>query len=289
MLLRYGEDGALLRKYGAESGLTAGLLLELALAPDGSLWVATDRGAFHFDNERFKAYTVEQGLNHDLVHAIAADRYGRIFVGTERGTGMLEGGRFVPLEESHEYCRRPTYAVHPSPDGTLWLAKENALTQRLPSGEWRIFRRDPLTPGPRARIIANSVRALAIDDLNHLWIGTHEGLGHFDERAWRRHPFRERFSRSGGPAHNHIETLAWEEGGALWIGYGDARDFEGGAGVTRYKDGEWLHLTEEEGLLDNRVYRIRVGEDGDKWFATARGVSRYRDGEFVDHYQVWGR
>ena len=36
-------------------------------------------------------------------------------------------------------------------DGTLWFAKENALTSWLGGSDWEVFQRDPLLPGPRTR------------------------------------------------------------------------------------------------------------------------------------------
>jgi ligand-binding sensor domain-containing protein len=287
-LLRYASDGSLLRRYTVDDGLGSDRVLELAEGPDGSLWMATAGGVARFDGERFIVYTVEQGLNDDLVHSIAVASDGRIYAGTERGVGVLDGDRFVPFDDTHEFCRRPTYAIHASKDGSLWFAKENALTRRLPDGEWRVFQRDPLLPGPRARIISNSVRALVSDARQQIWIGTHEGLGHFDDHSWRHYRFRERFSGSGGPAHDNVETLAWGGDGALWIGYGDALAFDGGAGATRLRDGEWLHLTVEDGLPDNRVYRIRAGDDGSVWFATANGVARLHEGKLTSYAMPGG-
>ena len=68
---------------------------------------------------------------------------------------------------------------------------------------------------------------------------------------------------------------------------GDALGFDGGAGATRFKDGEWRNLTVEQGLPDNRVYRIRTAEDGSVWFVTAAGVARLQ-GDELESYEIAG-
>jgi ligand-binding sensor domain-containing protein len=279
-LLRFNADGTLAQRLTRRDGLASHGVRQLAFAPDGSLWIATDDGVSRLRQGRFESFTTAEGLEDDRCHAVEVDAAGTVYVGTERGVARFDGSRFEPLHDTHEFSRRATYDIHAADDGTLWMAKENALTHRLGESDWEVFQRDPLLPGPRARLASNTVRAVASDRQGRPWIGTREGLGHLDETGWRRIPFAERFFAGSGPLDNHVAALAVDGEGFVWIGHGDSRDHEGGVGAARFRGDDWRYFTVAEGLPDNRVHRIRPGRDGSVWLATAAGAARYRDGRF---------
>ena len=279
-LLRFAADGTLLEKRTRSDGLAGHALKGLALAPDGALWIASGDGVSRLRDGRIDRFTTADGLNDDRCYGVAIGPEGFVYVATERGVARFDGERFAPFADTHEFSRRPTYAIHAAADGTLWIAKENALTRWLGGSDWQVFQRDPLIPGPRARIVSNSVRAVATDAEGRPWIGTHHRLGHLADEGWRRLAFAERLFAGSGPLDNHVATVAVDDAGGVWIGHGDSRDFEGGVGAARFDDDGWDYFTVADGLPDNRVHRIRVAEDGAVWLATSGGIARYRDGRF---------
>ena len=279
-LLRFAADGTLLEKLSRSDGLSAHDLKGLALAADGALWIATGDGVSRLRDGRIDRFTTAEGLNDDRCHGVAVGPEGFVYVATERGVARFDGERFAPFADTHEFSRRPTYAIHAAGDGTLWMAKENALTRWLGGSDWQVYQRDPLLPGPRARIVSNSVRAVATDAQGRPWIGTHHGLGHMDEQGWQRLAFAERLFAGSGPLDNFIAAVAVDAAGGVWIGHGDAKDFEDGVGAARFDERGWDYFTTADGLPDNRVHRIRVASDGTVWLATSRGIARYADGRF---------
>ena len=279
-LLQFDFDGKLRRKWTRAEGLAGHTLLELEILPSGDVWIASAQGVVRLHKNRPAIYTVDEGLNDERTYAVTSDAQNRLFVGTHRGVNLLEGDRFVPFNDTHEFSRRPTYDIHAATDGTMWFAKENALTQYLGDGRWRVFQRDPVVPGPRSDIPSNSVRHVVTDDLGHPWIGTsNRGLGYFDENKWRHLFHRERDGNDRGLRDNRIAALALDSEGGLWVGHGDSEVAGSYFGVGRLYEEEWTYFTTEDGLPDNRVYRVRV-EDGNAWIATARGAASYSDGRF---------
>lgn len=272
-----GEAGEreLSGKYTRADGLVSNALRALATAPDGSLWIATDDGVSRLRAGVFDRFTARDGLNDPRTYAVAVDASGTVFVGTERGIARFDGTRFVPFSDTHEFARRPTHAIHAAAAGSVWFAKENALTHWLGGSAWEVFQRDPLLPGPRSRLIGNTVRAVASDAQGRPWIGTHTGLGRLDADGWRRWEFAERFFRGNGPRDNRIVTVAVDREGWVWLGYGDTGDYLGGKGATRTRDGEWQHFSFVDGLQDNRVHRVRTAPDGTVWLATSGGAARF--------------
>lgn len=287
-LLHYDRDRRVAGKLTRADGLAGHTLQSLATAPDGSLWIASLQGVTRLREGRLTSYTVKDGLNDDRAYAVAVDAAGRVFVGTHRGVSRLEGDRFVPFDDTHEFSRRPTYDIHSAADGTLWFAKENALTHYLGDGSWRVFQRDPVQAGPRSDIVSNSVRLVVTDYLGNPWIGTADrGLGYFDDRSWTHLAHRERGRWDSGMRDNRVAALAIDREGDLWVGHGDAAVAGRALGVARVRDSDWQYFTQSDGLPGDRVYRVRIDASGDAWIATSRGVAHH-SGEGFDIYHTPG-
>jgi hypothetical protein len=72
----------------------------LAVAADGSLWVATDGGGLlHYRNGRFQSFGPREGLTNEFVIAIAVDRRGDVWAGTNRGLFRRHGEKFERVDE----------------------------------------------------------------------------------------------------------------------------------------------------------------------------------------------
>jgi len=84
-------------QYSVEHGLVSKVVLQIAVAHDGSLWIATPDGVSHMQNERFQNYTVAEGLSSNQVFSVYQDRSGGVWAETQGGIDRLVGERFVPL------------------------------------------------------------------------------------------------------------------------------------------------------------------------------------------------
>src|SRR5216684_3532023 len=84
-------------QYSMEQGLVSKVVLQIAVAHDGSLWIATPDGVSHMQNGHFQNYTVAEGLSSNQVFSVYQDRPGGVWAVTQGGIDRLVGGRFVPL------------------------------------------------------------------------------------------------------------------------------------------------------------------------------------------------
>jgi signal transduction histidine kinase len=84
-------------QYSLEQGLVSKVVLQIAVAHDGSLWIATPDGVSHMQNGHFQNYTVAEGLSSNQVFSVYQDRSGGVWAVTQGGIDRLVGGRFVPL------------------------------------------------------------------------------------------------------------------------------------------------------------------------------------------------
>lgn len=95
-----------------------------------------------------------------------------------------------------------------------------------------------------------------------VWLATASGLVHWSGVD---HSY-VKYTTVDGLAHNVVNVVIRDPGGALWIGA------EGG--VSRLQDGVWTTFTSAQGLAHDRVRDILVAGDGALWFASAGGLSR---------------
>ncbi len=124
---------------------------------------------------------------------------------------------------------------------------------------------------------ATTVSTMYQDDADVLWLGTPEGLYHFDGAD-----FTHR-----GVDFLHLESWEYLPKG----GINDfARDREGNlwfttskAGLVRFDGRRFDRLTEEDGLLSNAISALLVDRQDNLWIGTDRGLSRY-DGARFSHF-----
>ena len=123
----------------------------------------------------------------------------------------------------------------------------------------------------------NSVYDIAQTSDGYLWVGTREGLARFDG---------VRFTVVDDPAapelrHAWVTALCTGKDGSLWVG------LEAG-GVTRLKDGVFLHLSEADGLAGGQVQCLFAARDGIVWVGSRGGLSRCSEGKTGKVTQVHG-
>jgi ligand-binding sensor domain-containing protein len=114
----------------------------------------------------------------------------------------------------------------------------------------------------------NQINDLLIDGQT-VWAATEGGLARWDLATAQ----VRRLTTDNGMPSNHINALAVDADGALWLGT------DRGAVHVR-PDGTLRRFTVKDGLADESVYRVFVAADGAVWFGTGDGATRLeRTGE----------
>jgi signal transduction histidine kinase/ligand-binding sensor domain-containing protein len=84
-------------QYSTGQGLVSTIVLQIVVAHDGSLWIATPDGVSHMQDGRIRNYTVADGLSSNRVLSVYQDRDGTLWAATQAGLDHLVGERFVPF------------------------------------------------------------------------------------------------------------------------------------------------------------------------------------------------
>jgi ligand-binding sensor domain-containing protein len=187
----------------------------LAVAADGSAWMATTHGAVQWTPGQC-AFNDPIGIANVLT--IAADPTGGVWAGTYV-SGALHHSADGLLTSAKAQTDEFVPAMLTAPNGALWLItgdtvnRGNALL-RFKDREWE---RLDLPP----ERIEGGLTGLALAPNNVMWIGTRHGVLYFENGGWRA------LTNADGLADNTILTLLAAPDGALW--------FATPGGLSRYR------------------------------------------------------
>ncbi|WP_400191671.1 T9SS type A sorting domain-containing protein [Hymenobacter sp. B81] len=156
----------------ANSGLHSDVVREVAVADNGTLWVATQTAVQKYDGTSWTTYTQADGLDYTAIKCVAV-RGTTVWVGHDRGLSRFDGTSWINFTNAADLPvglfggnDRTINDVVIQANGTIWLAGSRGLG-RYNGTSWTKFNR------ANSGLNEEAVTALALDEaLNTLWIGT---------------------------------------------------------------------------------------------------------------------
>ena len=268
--LRLGEVKAGETKiYSVRDVLLSNIILSLAAAPNGDVWVGTPDGLNRIRGSAVDSFTSADGLPDDFIRSLLVDGDGSLWIGTRRGLthwmglkrGMLAPARMETFTQANGLGSDLVGAMARDTHGDLWVATLNGLS-RLSGG--RIVNYTTANG-----LSSNVITALLPRADGSLLIGT-------QDRGWNLWD-GQRFSAesSGGLSQTGIHAILDDGIGHLWFatGNGIARCESDGKAVCSH----WIDFGAADGLRSRETatnshpsaWRSR---DGHLWFATPKGL-----------------
>ena len=269
--------------YNPKNGLGDLWVYDLLFEPNGTMWVATWKGASRRHQNGFTTYTMDDGLVDKWVYTIEREPSGVLWFGTEGGINRFDGkvwqgwthkdGLGADLTER----RGLRGDLQPLPGGRNLqghASRADLLGSLRPTLNEK--RAAPAAEEPydeegehhqqRGResqdLNPNYVISSAIDAKGFKWFGTWGGgLSRFDGKQFKN------YTMADGLPGNIINAIEIDKQGIMWIGTNK--------GVSRFDGKGFKNFTTANGLLGDYVYSIAIDPEGNKWFGTFGGVSRY--------------
>ena len=246
----------------------------------------------------WEQWTTRQGLHSDEIWALQRDSRRRIWVADEHGLSLLEPGASRFRSWSQAGIDRPSrcLSLEKSKDGFLWAATyQGKLVQideaTLHGWQLNLPRVSHVFVDSRDRVWASSSEGLFLSERRHgpaefhladpaasgarkiedmvedskgrIWAISSEYLFRFDAPNWTR------LDISMAKLGHHLEDLALDKSGALWIN-------GNGGGVARFQleNGNIAGFTTPH-LSSNEVVFLRVDSRGWVWFGEDHGVELF--------------
>jgi PAS domain S-box-containing protein len=313
-----GTDGGLSREHDGKfsnfsiaEGLSSEKVLTLLALGHDSLWIGTAAGLNHFQNNKFTAYTLRDGLPSNSVNSIYQDGAGDLWIGTQGGLSRFQNGKFENYNAKNGLSDDTVDAIYEDPEGSLWVGTMN--------GGLNQFRKGRFTTHGTAEGLSNPVIWTVTEDhagniwagtdgggLNKftggkfstaqglsgktigalftaadgsLWVSTDKGLDHMHDGKITTYSAKDglpgRRESSGLAPDVLVKAIAQSPDGTLWFG-------TDGGGLCRYRDGQFLTYTTDNGLPSNMILWLTSRRDGGIWIGTIRGLSKFADGRFTN-------
>lgn len=261
------------RNYSVANGLASDVILSLAAAPDGDLWVGTPDGLNRIHAGRIDTFTSSDGLPDDFIRSLLADEDGSLWVGTRRGlthwklSGSLAGPKGMEtFTKATGLGSDLVGALARDASGDLWVATLSGLS-RLHGDQHRISNyttADGLTSNVITALLPRADGTLLIGTQDHGW------------DVWNGHSFSA--AMNNGPEQAAIHAILDDGEGHLWFatGNGIARCDCGGSGMMTGCS-HWMEFGTADGLRSretatNSHPSAWRSSDGHLWFATPRGL-----------------
>jgi ligand-binding sensor domain-containing protein/signal transduction histidine kinase len=245
----------------SKEGLPQNSVISVVQTKDGYLWLGTLNGLVRFDGNRFTVFNEYNtpGLNSDRIVYLFEDSHTNLWIGTDTGTvAMAKDGRITDFQiggAGHE--GRLLYAFEDS-KGIVWFYTADGRTSRYQAGKMTT---DPsLISG---ELVLRAAKILIPGQSNSFW-----SIQNGRVQKWKGNQ-RERDLGVSPWRINAIVTSACEDSaGNLIVGTWGEGVFWLGA------DGNWRHISTEQGLSSALVLSLCLDREGNLWVGT--------DGEYLD-------
>jgi signal transduction histidine kinase/ligand-binding sensor domain-containing protein len=267
-----GKDSV--RIYSVRDGLLSDVILSLAAAANGDLWVGTPDGLSRIRGGKIDSFTSADGLPDDFIRSLLTDADGSLWIGTRRGlthwanaAGGLAGMRMETFTQANGLGSDLVGAMARDSSGRLWVATLAGLS-RLSGGKIANYTTaNGLSSNVITALLSRSDGTLLIGTQDHGW-NLWDGM---------------RFSaeKQNGLNQTTIHAILDDGVGHLWFATanGIARCDCAGNGNAMQGAGcsHWIEFGAADGLRTRETatnshpsaWRSR---DGHLWFATPKGL-----------------
>lgn len=219
-------------------------------------------------------HTNLNGMVREFVRTMYQDKIGNIWFGTN-GNGIIRYDRHtletMIIEGIHPHER--VISIVEDRAGNIWFGTSAGLI-KYDGANFKTFSFNEGLPGDDEEIWG-----LTIDKNGLFWVGSIGGLSHFDGEKFT--PFALPNSSVENPRHMLSDKLVFkimeDKAGTIWL-------VTDGNGIFKYNNGQFTHLTTDNGLIDNNISSILEDKKGNIWIGTFNGGISKFDGNTFTHF-----
>lgn len=272
----------------------------IAAGPDGTVWFATNQGAWSLRGHEWKHWMPADGLGGETVNSVAVDREGVVWFATNAGLSCYNGVKWKTYHSVDGMAGDTPLQVVVDRNNVKWIRTLDRGVSRFDGESWKTYTVADGLP-------ANRIAYIAVDLDNRKWFCPNphfaKGATSFDDSIWvswttansglAGDTVKQCFADSLGNTWFVTDRGISCKAGSAWTTYGygisGAPDstvcamastgkivwFGTENGLLRFENGEWKTLTVADGLPGNAVTALAPDGVGHLWIAPWNGICRY--------------
>lgn len=292
-LVRFSNGGY--ERYDASQGIV-GQVRSMIEDREGNFWLGSTKNGLHrISDGKFSKYTVSEGLASNHIYSIYEDRANNLWVGTDKGLNRIQSSKFITYTTKNGLSSNKIYSIYEDRTGNLWVGTGNGLN-KITNNSIEIYT-------TKNGLASNIINAIYEDRNGRIWIGAFgKGLNLFERGQFTS------YSAKNGLCGSTVLRIFEARNGVIWFGcrngglsrfdgeqltvyptgqvlnvneYFDIHEDVDGVlwfgtnnGLYRFKNNEFVGLTMNEGLLDDKIYRILVDDSDNFWTSCNKGLSK---------------
>ncbi|TWB40598.1 diguanylate cyclase (GGDEF)-like protein [Nitrospirillum pindoramense] len=281
------DSGLIATVFGGSrpGGLSASDVFAVMAARDGHVWLGYfDGGVDVIDPLAGRVAALrpdpgrpEDALPPDIVYSMTQDEAGRVYIATRRGVYRADAAalavRRVTLSGRDPAAPTETIVIH---QGMLWVGgEEDGLHSYSMDGPGGTPGRPVFggAPHDQEQLSDRTIRALLTVGDHELWIGTRNGLNHFDLATGKVEHIAPAPEDPQGLPDPYISSLLIDRQGRLWVG-----TFGGGLALMTGRDANgkprFRHFGIAQGMPHPNVCSLQMDGEGVIWAGTDDGLAR---------------
>lgn len=290
-------DNYVINNFLPEDGLIVEQIQYVYADDTGFIWIVTAGGVLRYDGLTFKPY--RKGLDRGFFYELHKDSNGDYWApATAEGLYKIVGDSLIKYKNELD-----------SQDGlakTMLIAEDNTMYVGMYGDGLFVFDGEKTTKKYSVDdgLVGPNIWKIIEDRHGRIWIGTDEGLSIFDNGEFTN------FTTDNGLPYNAIRGLEEMYNGDIWVGtdkegivvFRDDKPYtyyhledglsgtfpqffaqnpidssiwiaDHGAGIDRFKDGEFENISEENGLVHNYALFVGFSDNGTAYIGTESGMT----------------
>lgn len=217
---------------------------------------------FDPEADSWQTINIPQGLADQFVYDLLRLDNGDVWIATWSGANRVRNGEFDNPDAWETFTVENTggglpnpwvYGVEAGADGDIWFATEAGLA-RYRDGEWRNWQHEDGL-GAAYEVVKDVIEFRS------------------DPGQASQHHSRQKDEQGLQDVKvaynpNYVISMQVEQDGTVWAG-------TWGAGLARFRDGEWKNFTSLDGLPADHVFMLYLDPDDNLWIGTSKGLALF--------------
>ena len=217
-----------------------------------------------FDPEvdSWQIVNIPQGLADQFVYDVMKLANGDVWIATWSGANLVRAGDFdnpdawetFTVENTNGGLPNPwVYGVEEGANGDIWFATEAGLALYR-DGQWTNWQHEDGL-GADYEIVKNAIQ-----------FKSDPGQASMHHSRQKEEQGLQNVNVAYNP--NYVISMQVQKDGTVWAG-------TWGAGLSRYKDGEWKDYTSFDGLPANHIFMLYLDPQENLWIGTSKGLALF--------------